>query len=1500
MHVKLSLFRHDGSAQDVVVTAEPTATVRDIAARIAAADPRRSYDPARAYTLQTASPLAPEWRLLPPDAVIGDEWLASGLSVALVDEADAAGVLPTLHAGTTATVTVRGGSQAGQTQVLGRGSHTVGRDPSSDVVIADPYLSKRHLRIDVGQTVEVVDLGSANGIEVDGELVPRIRVQDRVVVFAGDTELSVSVQTHAASRGDAAAAPVEFNRSPRVEERYAGREFPVPEVPRESDDQPFPLLAMIAPILLGGAMFAMTGRPITLLFIAMTPVMLIGSWITTRRRDKRKLGRQVSRFDQGLADLVERLETEKVVEQRARNAEIPSSAQLVETAATLGPALWTRRPEHWNFLSLRLGSSSMTSRNTVNAQQRGDLLFEFQDRLDAVVDAHRMVDDVPIVVDLSEAGALGVAGTTDAAAGVLAAVTVQLTALHSPAELVVAAALTPEWAAELDWLKWLPHTSSPHSPLSGNHLAATSPAVATLVGDLEALITARERERRSKEASRGAMAVDRSAMEAGARVGTTSGADGRYAAPVPAVVVFIADDATRDRARLVDLAERGADVGVFPIWVSRDVAQLPAVCRAFVAVDADGGARVGLVRLGEEVEGPRLDRIDPAAASGFARGLSRVVDANVPVDDVSDLPTSVSLLTVIDPDLLDRADAVVERWWANESIVDRTKAASATRRRAGRLRAAIGQGALGTMHLDLRSQGPHALVGGTTGSGKSEFLQAWVLGMAAEYSPDRVTFLFVDYKGGSAFADCVKLPHTVGLVTDLTPHLVRRALTSLRAELHHREELLHRKGAKDLLELEKRGDPDAPPALVLIIDEFAALVGEVPEFVDGVVDIAQRGRSLGIHLVMATQRPAGVIRDNLRANTNLRIALRMADEADSLDVVGEKDAAHFDPSIPGRAIAKTGPGRLERFQSGYAGGWLRAGVAPSRVDVADMPFGVAAAWAAPSDEQAPEEKQDLGPTDQQRMVETMIQAARGARIPAPRRPWLDELPEAVDLRAIRARTDERLPIGVADLPERQVQEVVAFQPDVDGHLAVFGTGGAGKSVALRTIAQAAALADESEVFVYGLDFGAGGLRPLEELPGVGAVITGEDDERIVRLFRMLRTELERRTREFADARATSITEFRRSPGRSAEPRLILLIDNFPGFRDDWEIPAGRNEWYRVFQDVMALGRPLGLHVALSTDRFASLPSAIAAGIQRRVVLRLADDTGYAALDVPNDVLSEDSAPGRSVVGGRETQLAILGGSRLAADQSTALADLAARLRAAGATPAPDIPSLPAIVRLDALPDTRDGEIVVGLAEETLEPATIPLTGAFVVAGPPGSGRSNAMAVIAERAFALPGHAVYHIGPRRSALAGDRRFAASADRPEDVAELAKILKEVVGDPSAESRVVVLIESIGDFLQTPADTPLVDLVRQIKREEHFVAAEAESSSWVSSWPLFGEFKNSRRGLLLQPDQSDGDVILKTSLARAKRADFPEGRGVIVGGGRTRRVQIALAEASALVTS
>jgi DNA segregation ATPase FtsK/SpoIIIE, S-DNA-T family len=456
------------------------------------------------------------------------------------------------------------------------------------------------------------------------------------------------------------------------------------------------------------------------------------------------------------------------------------------------------------------------------------------------------------------------------------------------------------------------------------------------------------------------------------------------------------------------------------------------------------------------------------------------------------------------------------------------------------------------VHLDLREHGPHALVGGTTGAGKSEFLQSWILGMAVDHSPQQVTFLLVDYKGGAAFAEVVRLPHTVGLVTDLTPRLVRRALASLRAEVRHRERLLAAAGAPDLLEMERRGEPGTPPALIIVVDEFAALVQEVPEFVDGVIDVAQRGRSLGLHLILATQRPAGVIRANLRANTNLRVALRRADEDDSIDVLGTGEAALFDPAVPGRAMAKTGPGRLMPFQALYAGGRTSAVAPPPEIAVRTLGFGPATVWECPDQRDSGVPVTD-GPTDVHNLVDTVRQAAAEAALPAPRRPWLPEPAAVVELADLAGTSrDDGLVLGVVDDPERQQQLPVAYRPDEDGTLVVLGTGGSGKSTALRALAASAGLAAASArggpCHLYGLDFGSRGLLALEALPHVGSVVAGDDEERVARLLDLLRDTVDERAERYARLGAATIEEYRTRAGSADEPRIVLLLDNFGGFR----------------------------------------------------------------------------------------------------------------------------------------------------------------------------------------------------------------------------------------------------------------------------------------------------------------------------------------------------------------
>ncbi len=1489
MKLKLTLLRAHGPESDVVVTTDASASVGDVAATLAERDPYRAklgLAVSGVPTVAIVDTASGRRRTLDREMAISEAELGSGATVVLTSPGD---VEPQKRAAAV-TLHVVEGPDAGAVFPLHIGTHVLGRDTNTDVTLSDPLVSKRHARVDVfSQAVRLVDLNSANGLEVDGGVVTRVDLEDGSTVRVGDTLLQAHITPTTETVEADFSAPVAFNRSPRVESRYPGQEFVAPSPPTEQESQPFPWVILLAPVLIGGIMvLLLPERGLQMLiFVAAAPLLMIGTWLTTRAQRKRKHKLDVERFEARAAQLESALTAEVPRERDVRRRESPTTLEVVEQSMQLGPLLWTRRPEHWQFLSLNLGIGTMASRNSVRISNEDTGIAEYLDRVKRTRADFRDISDVPVTENLYFSGALGIAGEHRLAADCARGLLVQLAGLHSPAELVIGAIVGTAWTPEFEWLKWLPHTGSPHSPLAAVHLANSQATGGALLSAIEDLIVARKL---SPEV-RGAVMEERSALVAGASAGDGADVATPPPAATPAVVVLIAEDAPVDRARLVQMAERAADAGIYPIWVASQLSSIPAVARTFITPLSDDSASVGLVRLGSEIVNVRSDLVSRDEALRFARRLAPVVDAGALVEDASDLPRSTMLLSLIGPELAASPETAVGRWRENDSIHDRSGKAPA-RRRAGKLRAIVGSAGVDAMHLDLRTQGPHALVGGTTGSGKSEFLQAWVLGMAAEYSPDRVTFLFVDYKGGSAFADCVNLPHCVGLVTDLSPHLVRRALTSLRAELHHREHLFNRKKAKDLLELEKRGDPEAPPALVIVIDEFAALASEVPEFVDGVVDVAQRGRSLGIHLIMATQRPAGVIKDNLRANTNLRIALRMADESDSMDVVGDKIAGTFDPSIPGRGIAKTGPGRLTPFQSAYAGGWTSDTPAPPSIDVAELRFGTEQAWERPGTDAEPTaEASEQGPTDQARLVANLVAAAKSVPLPAPRRPWLDELAPAYDLTKLRQRTDTEIVLGVSDLPQRQQQNEIYFRPDTDGNIVVYGAGGTGKTVTLRSIAAAAGITPRGgPVDVYGLDFGTGGLKMLEALPHVGSIVSGDDPERVVRLLRKLKGILEDRGNRFAEADAGTIVDYRRLAGAADERRILLLVDNFPSFRNDFEVGAARAPWYAAFQQLLVEGRGLGIHVAMTADRPGSVPTGIASAFQRRVVHRLADDGGYMMVDAPADILSTTSPPGRAIVDGVETQIAIVGGKPSTADQAKALTVLGQAIERAGRTPAEPIGALAVQYSASELPPSINGLPVLGIAEDTLAPIGFEASGAFVLAGAPASGRSNALAwFVRSIESAIPSVTRYYIGSARSSLGQSAGWEATAVTIDDAGALAKEIAAVVADPATTGKVVVVIEQLADFLSSSADGAMVEMIKAVKRTEHFVLAESETGGWGSSWPLLAEVKAARTGFLLQPESIEGDTILKTSLPRVSRAEFPPGRGYFIARGKAMRVQL-----------
>jgi DNA segregation ATPase FtsK/SpoIIIE, S-DNA-T family len=1453
--LRLTLNRAGQESVDLAITYDSSATVGDVAEHLLLADPLgRGREVPSGLTLAVVGDRQPA---LDPEVSLADSGLRSAQTVSLVRAGER---FVETHRVAAAVLKVVDGPDLGQEFSLVSGSNVVGRGRSCDVRLNDAMVSRQHVRVNVGEHVEVIDMGSANGITVNGTAAEREVLQASDQVTIGDTTFTIRALQSVATEGRVETTAVAFIRSPRLVSRFGGGKFDAPEPPEYPHRMRFPTLVLVAPILMAGVMYWFTQQAMSLLFMALSPLMMLGSYFDQLYTGKADYKRALKQWRADVSSLGEEFAAANEAEVASRLIEHPSVDECLQATHDLSNLLWTRRTDAPGFGQFRFGLGSQPTRSIVELPDAKKAPREVFAELLAALAPHYTVHGVPIVVDPARQGGFGVAGPRSAAVAAAVAIVVQAAALHSPNELALAAVASPQSAASWEWLKWLPHCPSPNTPLE-EHLASSSSGAAAVLGSVEELI------------------ASRSDLRDGEAVST------------PAVLLVVESDAPVEFGRLVEVSETGWKRGVYVLWVAPELTMLPASCRVFLEVRSLSEGRAGYLHDGDEVSPVAVERISTEAAAQWARALSPITDLAARSGDASDVPRAVGLLSVRGFDPMIDAVSVIERWQANRSIVVGPLAPEKPSGKAGNLRAVIGQSAIGPHSLDLRTDGPHALVGGTTGSGKSELLQTWILAMAATHSPQRLNFLLVDYKGGSAFADCNNLPHTVGLVTDLNKNGVRRALTSLAAELHYRERVIteqHR--CKDLPAMEKKFPAEAPPSLVIVVDEFAALVQEVPEFIDGVVNVAQRGRSLGLHMILATQQPSGVIKGALRANTNLRLALRVSDVDDSNDILGSPQAAFFDQDTPGRAVSKTGPGRMVPFQTGYVGGHTGQGTARAEVLVEELRFGGSVVWEKPTQEED-ENPTDRGPADISRIVTAVQRASGEAQLPSPRKPWLPDLGAHYDLAkdVPTRRSDTELVYGMLDDPPHQQQVPVAFRPDVEGNMIVYGASGAGKTTLLRTLAVAAGFTVRGgPCHVYGLDFASRGLDMLESLPHVGSIINGSDDERVQRLLKWLRALVADRSDRYQRVTASTITQYRTLAGQPEEPRILVLIDGIAAFRAAYESMA-KMPYLDLLTEIAAAGRPVGIHFVMSSDQRGGMSTALAATVQRRIVMRMADPEDYGFLAAPATILNPDSPPGRCIVDDSEVQVAVLGAGSDAQSQSIGLDRFGVAMRNSGISSAVAIQRLPEEIRASELPHAAD-RITVGIESEGFGPAQIVAKGPFLVTGPAGSGRTTAVATIAAELRRL-GISTVLLSDRRSELAGAGPFASVVVGPEAIMLACDDLTASFERQSAAGiRQALIIEGMGELTSSEAEYGLANLIRSALGGDHFVVAEGEANSLVQAYELMKRFKAGRRGLVVQPD--DGvSHLLQSSFPRCQATDFVPGRGFLVERGAPSLVQVAL---------
>lgn len=1350
------------------------------------------------------------------------------------------------------------GLNAGHRFTLTPGIVEIGRAPGCNIMLGDGTISKRHASLEVSPDGDVVvaDLDSHNGTWLDGEpVVDPVPLGDGTLMRMGALELQVRpVQEGDRSvsvdplRHTNAAGTIPFNRPPRPALPSPPPDVDPPKPPNISGAKvPLSLVTIFVPLLFAGLMYVVMKSAMYLMFAGMSPVMAIGNAIDGKRRGKKSARSEKERFRKELDEFKKRLVTLADEERERLSAAYPDPTEILRRVTLPSMTLWERRPGHPDFLRLRAGVGDAPWNLPIgDIKKEGEIPEELTEALDVA----GIVPRSPVPVDLSGGGVVGIVGDRGAALALARSLVCQAAALHGPADLPIMVLASADAHPEWDWAKWLPHT---RDSSGAGRMLSDDPELS------DRMVESRLRDAGPRDRS------NRPPPGSGPPVG-------------PTVLVVIDDESlTEGRKAPTRSLLRGEGGLVAGIVISSMAEKLPALCTTVIEMtDPDGQADLALPQKGVRISHFLACGMADDVARDCARSMARFEDPELDIVGAG-LPGTIRLLPLLGLEDC-TAEAVLARW----------KAGGVDPKPEG----PIGVSEDGVFSVDFVADGPHALVGGTTGAGKSELLRTLVAGMAASVDPDHLTFVLVDFKGGSAFDECAKLPHTVGMVTDLDEHLAERALRCLEAELKYRERALRDAAAIDLPDyLRSNRDAEAMPRLVVIIDEFATLKAELPDFIDALVGVAQRGRSLGVHMLLATQRPQGAISDNIRANTNLRIALRVQDKTDSSDVIDVPDAAAIPRTAPGRAYVRLGPGEVVAIQSALSTG-SRSDAADAHVDVAGFVFGPAPRTPVPPPPGA-DEAEGKPETDLSVMVETIEEAFVQTGRPRPRRPWPEPLPGEIDLDAVfdealavaaedgsgngggGGRDGEPLPfvpLAMADDPDAQSQYPMGWKPS-EGNLILYGIGGSGTTTGLSSLALSLArLYPADDMHLYMLDFGAGELEALAPLPHVGGVIQAAERERQTRLIRHLRTELDRRR----DLGAAAMRE---------QPSIVTLVDGWSAFVAEYGDYAGGpviDTFTRVFAD----GPEVKMYTAISAGQANAVTSRLASLVRQRLALRLADRGDYSNFGVRPSAVPE-MMPGRALIGGTGQVIQL-------ARPADGVAASAVRL--AAQTPAPRRPPPPiatlatsvslAELREPAKLGARPWSIPVGIAEQTLSPVSlVAYQGEHaLIAGPARSGKSSALLTIAAVCRqSRPELKVIAVAGRRSPLSEDP-LVDEVVAPTAIGEGLAPLVDAVHGP-----VLVLVDDaeslddeggvLGRF--STADQPNLLFVAAGRND----GIRTGYSHW--SRPL----RRSRLGILLRPDVDLDNDILGTAVPRRAPVAMAVGRGYVVNSGEPELVQLAL---------
>ncbi|MEV7252164.1 type VII secretion protein EccCa [Streptomyces cyaneofuscatus] len=1179
--------------------------------------------------------------------------------------------------------------------------------------------------------------------------------------------------------------------------------------------------------------------------------------------------------------------------------------------------LWERRRVDDDFLRVRVGTGEMPVRDLQIAEPGSSVLTPpdlfMLNEASALVKRFRNGTELPLTVPLDRIGNVSVIGPREDCLRVARALLVQTAALHAPDNVAIALAAPGDRMADWEWAKWLPHlldTEQFDGPVAARRIAPSAPQLARQLGP-----ELRRRASYAAEVRRGL--AGRDALSMNSRLLVVTDGHGEDAVDLPRP-----DDA-------VGLSEMGVTV----LHLLEQRVQEPGQVSVRITVDGTDVAIEDL-RAPEPLEAHGT--VDEAGIP-FAEGLARMLaPLRLSAESLADAPLSgpVEFAAMLGIDDVARLD--LDRLWA-------------PRGERAFLRVPIG---ISDSHepvlLDLKESselgmGPHGLCVGATGSGKSELLRTLVLALVATHPPEDLALVLVDYKGGATFAPFAELPHVAGVITNLENQagLVERVHSSLAGEVKRRQQALKDAGnVADVgdyaaLRAEKRPDLDPLPHLFVVIDEFGELLTAKPDFIDLFLSIGRIGRSIGVHLLLSSQRIEGGKLKGLDTYLSYRLGLRTFSADESRTVLDTTDAFHL-PPLPGFGYLKVDTSHYARFKAGYVSGGYRGPV--RRADEEEtgplaLPYEAFNTLAGPDEvpqtaEPAPR-RRETGPTELGVMVDQLTGIA-----PPVRSIWLPPLPTATALDTVAGPLDIgprgmrlagagpsgrplRVPVGLLDDPAKQWQGQWFLDLTVaGGHAAVIGGPQSGKTTLLRSLVLSLALTHTPrEVGVYGLDLVGGGLQALSGLPHVGGVAGRADRERAARTVEEVRTMLALREDLFREHGIDSVEQLRtlHAAGRLPElasAEILLVIDGFGALRDDFD------ELDDAIADILKRGGGYGIHVVAAMLRWNDVRIATQSNFGTRVELRLNDPSESSIDRKLAETLSPDE-PGRVLTDGKlfaQVALPRTDGVADTADLGAVLERTARSVRATwSGEVAQPVRVLPHILEPHSLPGpaAEPTRVPIGLDQSALAPVLLDLfqhDQHLLVLGDSECGKTNLLRTVAHGLIDRYGEdeLVFAVMDPRRSLRGavpEEFNGGYAYNPKLCMGLsmgiATELEKRLPDENARledlepgnwgkgPRIVVLVDDY-DVLTTAGQSPLAAFLPYIPSAVdiglHFVLTRrvAGASRGMYEPLVQGLRESGASALLMAGDRSEGQLF--PGVYASQQAP---GRGVFIRRGQPNRL-------------